>query len=131
MYSIRPYPRGWALSGGRPASFAPTIVRTLDRASLRLFTASDTTATEWAAVPTAAFTAASSTFVKIPMTLVLMMIRSRSDPVPFSMLSDLRSPPGPSGPVPLALPKDTTAPPPAQEAGPPRPRPGTGYVSIV
>ena len=76
-YSIRPYPRGCFLSGSFPASFVPTIVIIEDRASDRLFTASRMTAIELDANPMIALKAASMTFARMPMMLVLMMTLSR------------------------------------------------------
>ena len=72
-YSIRPKPKGCSLSAGRCESFVPMMVMTLERASLRLFTASITMATLLAMMPTTALNAASSTLATMPMTLVRMI----------------------------------------------------------
>ena len=56
----------------------PTMVMMLERASLRLLTASMTTATEFATMPTAALNAASKTLAAMPMRLVRMICFERS-----------------------------------------------------
>ena len=61
-YSTRPKPKGCSRSAGRSESFVPTIVITLERASLRLFTASIMIATLLAKIPTTALNAANNTF---------------------------------------------------------------------
>ena len=75
-YSVRPCPSGCFLSGALPASFVPMIVMRDDSASLRLLTASITTAIEWEAMPTNALKAARNTLAMMPMTLVRMMMLS-------------------------------------------------------
>ena len=72
-YSMRPNPKGCSRSAGRCDSFVPMMVMTLERASLRLFTASITTATLLAMMPTTALNAANKTLAMIPMTLVRMI----------------------------------------------------------
>ena len=72
-YSMRPWPKGCLRSAGRSESLVPTMVMMLDRASLRLFTASITMATLLANKPTAALKAASSTLVTMPTQLVLII----------------------------------------------------------
>ena len=73
-YSVRPWPIGCFLSGALPASFVPMMVMRDDSASLRLLTASITTATEWDAMPTKALNAARNTLAIMPVILVRMMI---------------------------------------------------------
>ena len=73
-YSVRPWPSGCFLSGALPASFVPMIVMRDDSASLRLLTASITTAMEWDAAPTKALNPARNTLAMMPVMLVLMMI---------------------------------------------------------
>ena len=65
-YSTRPKPKGCSRSAGRSESFVPTIVITLERASLRLFTASIMIATLLAKIPTTALNAANNTFATMP-----------------------------------------------------------------
>ena len=76
-YSVRPWPRGCFLSGALAASRVPMMVMTEDKASLRLFTASMTMATEWVKSPTAALNPARRRLARMPMTLVRMMVFSR------------------------------------------------------
>ena len=72
-YSMRPKPKGCFLSAGRWESFVPTMVMTLDSASLRLLTASITMATLLARMPTAALNPANNTLAIIPIQLVRMI----------------------------------------------------------
>ena len=69
-YSMRPKPKGCFLSAGRWESLVPTMVMTLDSASLRLLTASITMATLLARIPTAALKPANSTLAIMPIQLV-------------------------------------------------------------
>ena len=69
-YSMRPKPNGCLRSAGRSESFVPTMVMTLDSASLRLFTASMMMAMLLARMPTKALKAAKRTLATMPMTLV-------------------------------------------------------------
>ena len=77
-YSIRPKPKGCLRSAGRCESFVPTIVMTLESASLRLFTASIMIATELARMPTVALKPANNTLAAIPIQLVRMICELRS-----------------------------------------------------
>ena len=77
-YSMRPNPKGCFLSAGRCESLVPTMVMTLDSASLKLFTASITMATELASRPTTALNAASNTLAIMPIQLVLIICEERS-----------------------------------------------------
>ena len=74
------------MSGLRPASLVPTMVMTLLRASLRLFTASSTTAIEFENIPTAALKAAKRMLAMMPMTLVRMITWLRSACCPSTVL---------------------------------------------
>ena len=69
-YSMRPKPKGCLRSAGRCDSFVPTMVMTLDSASLRLLMASITMATLLARMPTMALKPANRTLAAIPIQLV-------------------------------------------------------------
>ena len=88
-YSMRPKPKGCFLSAGRCESFVPTMVMTLDSASLRLLTASITMATLLARMPTAALKPANNTLAIIPIQLVRMIWCAR--PLGASLVDELRS----------------------------------------
>ena len=77
-YSMRPKPKGCLRSAGRCESFVPTMVMTLDSASLRLLTASITMATLLAKMPTPALKAAKSTLAAMPIQLVRIICVLRS-----------------------------------------------------
>ena len=77
-YSMRPNPKGCLRSAGRCESLVPTMVMTLESASLRLFTASITMATELAKMPTPALKAANNTLAMMPTQLVLIICEERS-----------------------------------------------------
>ena len=85
-YSMRPNPKGCFLSAGRCESFVPTMVMTLESASLRLFTASITMATELAKTPTPALNAANNTLAMMPIQLVLIICEDRSIFFLFSLV---------------------------------------------
>ena len=63
IYSILPYPYGCFLFGALPASFVPTIVIILDNASLKLLTASEIIAIEFASNPTNALKPAGALYL--------------------------------------------------------------------
>ena len=65
-YSIRPWPKGWWVSGFCPASWKPSSVTTEDPASERLLKASAVMAMEPERVPAKNFPAKSRTLKKMP-----------------------------------------------------------------
>ncbi|MEE8704169.1 MAG: hypothetical protein SOH58_04050 [Olsenella sp.] len=65
-YSILPCPKGCSRSAGFDAMRIPTTVTTEEAASVRLFTASSTMASEPAARPTRAFATTSATLTATP-----------------------------------------------------------------
>ena len=68
MYSIRPWPKGWSLSGFWPASLKPSMDTTEEPASERLLKASAVMATEPLRMPAASLPAKSSTLRQTPTT---------------------------------------------------------------
>ena len=78
-YSMRPWPNGWLRSGALPASLVPIIVMMLDRASLKLLTASVMMAMEFDMKPTAALKPTRTRFARMLRMLVLITVDSRLD----------------------------------------------------
>ena len=76
-YSMRPWPKGWSRSGALPASLVPIIVTTLERASLKLLTASVMIAIELDMKPTVALKPTRTRFARMLMMLVLTTVCSR------------------------------------------------------
>ena len=68
MYSMRPWPKGWSVSGSRPASRKPSSVTAEDPASDRLLKASAVTAMEPDSCPAKSFPANSRRFSAMPTT---------------------------------------------------------------
>ena len=68
MYSIRPCPKGWSVSGFRPASRKPSSVTAEEPASDRLLKASAVTAMEPESCPAKSFPANSRIFRTMPTT---------------------------------------------------------------
>ena len=66
MYSIRPWPKGWSVSGSRPASRKPSSVTAEEPASDRLLKASAVTAMEPDSCPAKNFPANSRIFRAMP-----------------------------------------------------------------
>ena len=85
-YSMRPNPKGCLRSAGLCDSFAPMMVITLDRASLRLFSASIMMATLPEMIPTTALNATRNTLATIPTTLVRIILELLS--MPYAHFSD-------------------------------------------